>query len=303
MSNPIFRFARRHLFVNAPDALFDLVMLNYRRLKIGLPPRLPDRRNPRRLSDRILHVKRNHRIADAARFCDKLAARDTARERVPEIGLVPLLAVADDPDGIDLAGLPQRFVIKPNHASGLILFCDKSDLDWPSASSRMRQWLALDYARTGHEYQYAGFPRRLMVEADLRDLARGPILDYRFFCTDGVVRFIQTDVETSSGARRDFFDLDWNRLPVAMTVPMSETPPGRPDNLADMLAMAAALSSGLRLARIDLYCIDGVVHFGEFTLHPGGGFAPAEPDAWDERLGSLLSGPASGLQTPSAHLR
>ena len=62
---------------------------------------------------------------------DKYLVRDYIANKLGEEYLIPLLGVWDDPDEIDFDSLPDRFVLKCNHNSGLgMCICkDKSALN------------------------------------------------------------------------------------------------------------------------------------------------------------------------------
>ena len=53
-------------------------------------------------------------------FADKVAVRDYVTSSVGSEVLSQLYRVVDDPAKLDPADLPDQFVVKPNHASGMI---------------------------------------------------------------------------------------------------------------------------------------------------------------------------------------
>ena len=56
-----------------------------------------------------------------------------------------------------------------------------------------------------------------------------------------------------------------------------------------MLAAAEAVAKAEDFLRVDFYCEDGVLKFGECCLYPGSGLDPFSPDALDVTLGDLWS--------------
>lgn len=109
--------------------------------------------------------------------------------------------------------------------------------------------------------------------------------DYKFFCYDGKVHFIQVDGSRFSRHVRDYFDRSWEHLDVRVGYPGADTPPARPGNLDRMIEVAEALSAGVDFVRVDLYDIDGEVKFGELTCYPDGGLARFSSPAWNLRFG------------------
>src|SRR5690606_9908142 len=110
---------------------------------------------------------------------------------------------------------PQRFVLKPNHASGLILFCDKAQAGFDEAKIRqtLSRWMALDYGRQGREYQYSRIPRKILAEQLVTPDDGTELSDYKFFCFNGSPKFVQLDFDRFTNHTRNFYDLSWNRLP------------------------------------------------------------------------------------------
>ncbi len=98
----------------------------------------------------------------------------------------------------------------------------------------------------------------------------------------------------------DFFDRDFNHLPLFNEHPHSETRPAKPDNYAQMLEIAETLSAGFPHVRIDLYSLsDGRILFGEYTFYPSGGMNQFEPRAWDYTIGSWFTLPEPYAESSS----
>lgn len=274
----------------ATDSQFTQINYNYLRLKFGKGPRLLNLSNPKRFSEKIAWLKLFYRHPDAHILADKYAVRDYVQRRVGAGFLIPLFGVYESPSLIDPSELPNRFVVKPNHASGEVLFCDKKSLDLAHLRSKATEWLALDYGKLGREYQYSLIPRRIVIEQDLSELAgTSDIVDYKFFCFNGAPLFVQVDLDRFTNHTRNFYDLSWGRQPFRILHQSREAEAIPPKNLNLMAEVAKELSVGLAFARVDLYEIQGKVYFGEITLHPGGGIEPIWPEAYDLQLGQLLN--------------
>ena len=99
--------------------------------------------------------------------------------------------------------------------------------------------------------------------------------------------FIATD--RSTDCRFDFFDMDFKHLDIENLHPHADKPISKPELFEEMKAIAAKLSQGMKFVRIDLYQINGVIYFGEYTFYHGGAFAPFKPDEWERRLGDWIT--------------
>lgn len=101
------------------------------------------------------------------------------------------------------------------------------------------------------------------------------LVDYKFFCFDGVAESVMVCTERETGHPKFyFFDKEWNLK--KYNIRGKEAPKGftlpKPDCIDEMFAIAEKLSRGIPYVRVDLYCIDGLVYFGEMTFYPDSGF-------------------------------
>ena len=100
-------------------------------------------------------------------------------------------------------------------------------------------------------------------------------MDYKFFCFDGVAESVMVCTERETGHPKCyFFDKEWNLK--KYNIRGKEAPAGftlsKPDCIDEMFSIAEKLSKGIPYVRVDLYCIDGLVYFGEMTFYPDSGF-------------------------------
>lgn len=202
----------------------------------------------------------------------------------------------DSPDQIDFSILPNQFVFKCNHNSGIgMVICkDKDSLDIDCVKSELQRGLDDNYYLNNREWPYKNVPRKIIAEAYMEDDEVHYLRDYKFFCFDGEVKalFIATDRHKGEHAVKfDFFDAEFNHLPFVNGHPNSETVLERPACFEEMKSIASQLSKGIPSCRIDLYLINGKVYFGEITLTHWGGFKPFEPKEWDYIFGEWIKLP------------
>jgi len=259
--------------------------------------REPDLDDPRTFNEKILWLNLRWRDPRIIPLSDKVAVRTFVRDVVGEEHLVPLIGVYDDPDEMDLEAFPDSFIVKAAHACGWNLVVrDRARLDWPAARRELRRWVTRSWYPLYREWQYRDIPHRLLVERLLLDRHGRVPADYKFFCfrgAEGLRTIIQVDEDRFGDLRRTYFDEDWNRLPVTIFVPAAEGPVPPPERLDEMLGMAARLSEGFCFARVDLYCLQEAVYFGELTFTPTAGMGPYEPPEWDRKMGDLFDLPSS----------
>ncbi|MBC7603699.1 MAG: hypothetical protein H7255_13700 [Ramlibacter sp.] len=247
------------------------------------------RHNPQTLTDKIycrmLDVHERG-CATFSRLSDKLAVRDYVAQRIDEKFLTPVLWSGDDAREIPWARLPDEFVLKCNEGSGKgLLMLAPHDRD--AAQTLASEWLAESFYWRKREFHYWNVPRRLLVEPRLDDGHPDGPIDYNFFCFDGVPRLLQ--VGSRSHTIHRFFTPDWE--PIALTYRKDYLAPAmpRPAPLAQMLDIAAKLSTGFDFVRVDLFCCKqgrrDEIRFGELTFTPCAGRVMFEPREWDARVG------------------
>ena len=101
---------------------------------------------PKTFNEKLQWLKLFNRMPEYTVMADKYLVRGYIEEKLGKEFLIPLLGVWDDPDQIDFAALPDRFVLKCNHNSGLGMFIckDRDKIDENGVRKRLRKGLAQD---------------------------------------------------------------------------------------------------------------------------------------------------------------
>lgn len=253
-----------------------------------------DLQTPKTFNAKLQWLKLYDRRPEYTMMVDKYRVRDYIAKKIGREYLIPLLGVWDDPDEIDFDSLPQQFVLKCNHNSGLgMCICrDKSKLDVKKVKADLRKGLQQDYYITFREWPYRDVPRKIICEKYMEDNSTAELVDYKFFCFDGRVDCVMVCLDRSSGNTKFyFFDRAWNLLrynirgkeaPENFTIP-------KPSNMEEMFEIAEKLSKGLPFARIDLYSVSGRTYFGEITFFPDSGFDVNLLLETDRHWGEMIS--------------
>lgn len=208
--------------------------------------------------------------------------RDYVASKIGERYLTAIYWHGTDPALIPFDGLPERYVLKTNHASGQIIVVNGAP-DRKAVVDRLRTWLQSNYYWTAREYQYFDIRPRVIAEEFLDDGQDGGPLDYRFWCFNGTPEVVQVD-----NHRHDinpFFDLEWRLLDLFYRPAAQRVSIDKPTNLDEMRGVACALSADFDFVRVDLYSIGDRVCFGELTFMPVAGQLKLQPERWDRLLG------------------
>lgn len=254
-----------------------------------------DWENPKTFNEKLQWLKLYDRRPLYTTLVDKYRVKQWVSEKVGEDILVRTLSVFNSPDEIDLASLPDKFVLKCNHDSRSILICkDKSKFDIVSARKKLKENLKHNFYLDAREWPYKKVKRCILAEEYLEDSLTHELPDYKFFCFNGKVKalFIATgrnrkDIETCF----DFFDLSFNHINVTNGHPNASCTPNKPKNFEEMIRLAEILSEGIPQVRCDFYEVDGKIYFGEMTMFHWSGLTRFEPYSFDEMMGSWITLP------------
>ena len=280
---------RRHLLDWLPDRVY--LQLAFRAF-LGKPLRL---KHPQTLNEKLQWLKLYDRKPEYTMMVDKYRVRDYIKAQLGEEYLIPLLGVWDDPDDIDFDALPNQFVLKCNHNSGLgMCICkDKSQLDIPAVKAELRKGLAQNYYLTGREWPYKDVPRKIICEKYMVDESGTELKDYKIDCFNGQAKIMLRVQGRFSGSAvlANYYTRDRQELLFRWGFARNEHP--QPWNPAydEMFALADRLSRNIPHLRVDFYLVNGRIYFGELTFFDGSGFDKIEPETWDYTLGSYLQLP------------
>ena len=115
------------------------------------------------------------------------------------------------------------------------------------------------------------------------------LIDYKFWCFNGYVKFIQIILDRSSKRKDVFYDVNWTKQSFGLSDDLLYRDIEKPDNIDSMINIAQTLAEGFKFVRVDLYHInDGSIYFGEMTFTPNAGLLKWKDDKTDMRLGDLL---------------
>ena len=254
-------------------------------------------KNPQTFNEKIQWLKLYDNQPVKSKLADKYGVREWVKSEIGEEYLIPLLGVWDSPEQVDFGALPDRFALKSNHGSDMILVVkDKSALDIKKTRKLMAQWLKIPFGLLNAEQHYHVIPRKIIAEQYIEQ-DDGNLYDYKIHCFNGKPEFIQVvgdrDWNTHS-AKTTFYDTDWKMTPYAYGRPRYENKKPRPAQLDKLLAIATRLCRDFAYVRVDLYLLDnGDIKFGEMTFHPLSGFGKWQPAEANLLMGQKIHLPGS----------
>ena len=253
---------------------------------------------PETFNEKLQWLKLYDRNPEYTVMVDKYLVRQYIADKIGEEYLIPLIGAWDDPDEIDFDKLPDRFVLKCNHNSGLGMYIckDKSLIDVSEIKKELKRGLRQNYYLNGREWPYKNVPRKIIAEQYMEDEKTQELRDYKFFAFNGEVKalFIATDRQKNGEETKfDFFDAEFNHLDFINGHPNAEVYPDKPVMFEEMKALAKKLSEGIPQVRVDFYEVNGKIYFGELTFSHWSGMVPFEPQEWDEKFGDWIELPTA----------
>lgn len=251
--------------------------------------------NPVTYNEKLQWLKLYDRKPIYTKMVDKFEAKSYVSSIIGEEHIIPTYGVWDKFEDIDFDKLPNKFVLKCTHDCGGIIICkDKSKLDIKKAKKKINKCLKKNYYVKYREWPYKDVKPRIIAEKYMVDESGYELKDYKFFCFDGEVKylFIAKDrANPNEETKFDFFDENFNHLPITNGHPNSKPPYFKPDGFEKMRELASKLSKDIPHLRVDFYNINGQIYFGELTFFHWSGFVPFNPPEWDKEFGSLIKLP------------
>jgi len=248
--------------------------------------------NLRTYNEKIQLLKLHDRREIYKKYVDKYEVYDFVREKLGDEYLIPLITVHNKVAEIDWAVLPDQFVIQTTHGSGGTIVCkDKSTFNIKAAKKRIRKHLRKKYHGKHREMQYKGIKPRIIIKRYVENKDGSPIKDYKFMCFHGVPHCIEVHSSYLKDNTSTFYNTKWENLNVSVNYPLATSEFEKPANFEKMMEIATQLSTNMDMpfVRIDLYNVDGLIYFGEITLHHWAGLGKWKPETYNKELGDLIN--------------
>ena len=256
--------------------------------------------HPEDLNQWINWLAFNTDTTEWSRLADKYAVRAYIAEQGYEDILVPLLAVWDAPEKIDLSGLPMQFVLKMNNGCGdVIIVKDKSTASLTEIRKHFAKLFAHPFGRNSAEPHYMRIKPLIIAEA-LLDISKQAVkatslVDYKLYIINGIPRYCYA---AKNRYRLEHAEIDLYRLPNWEHCPhllcynnhycKSDGVIMRPKTLDKMMEIASKLAGNHPIVRIDFYEVDDLVYFGELTFTSFAGRCSIFSDELQKELGGMV---------------
>ena len=248
--------------------------------------------SPQTFNEKLQWLKCYYRDPLMARCADKVTARTFVKERIGGEHLIPIYGIYNKVEEIDLEELPDRFVLKTNHASGQVIICkDKHRMDWKNEFKKLKGWLESNYYYESGEWIYKDIQPKIICERLLDE----NISDYKFYCFSGKPEILLICFDRPYNLTMNYYDMNFNFLKVKQSSDNNSKQVNMPKKFELMKSLAAELSAPFPHVRVDFFAIDDQVYFSELTFFDSNGMEAFEPVEWDYRLGSMIELPKQNV--------
>lgn len=250
--------------------------------------------HPKTFNEKLQWLKLNDRKPEYTEMVDKYLAKKYVEKRIGEKYIIPTLGVWDEFDQIEFEKLPDQFVLKTTHDSGGVVICkDKANFDKAAAKRKLEKSLKRNYYWAEREWPYKNVKPRIIAENYLSFLNGSDLVEYKVFCFNGKpALFLICKGEGHTDERtNDFYDLEFNHIPVTVTCPNAKEKCQKPDEYEELLELSRKLAKNTYQLRVDLYVINHKIYFGELTFFHDSGCCKFNPPEWDKRFGDMLKLP------------
>lgn len=246
--------------------------------------------DPKRFTEKLQLYKLEKNFPLMPVCHDKYTVHEYVKQKGYADILVPLYQVVEKSADLDYESLPDKFVMKTTNWGGTNIFCfDKATFDWDAACKQLDEWVTTDVTAMTQEKSLS-CKGHIIVEQMLDRDENNDLIDYRMFCFNGKLFCLQMTaeyVDDHEGGKKGWLDKDFVLMPYKNADYRSiDEQPEKPKNWEKMVQIAETLAEGFPHVRVDLYNVDGNIHFAEMTFISGGGYSKWEPDSFDFLLGA-----------------
>ena len=232
--------------------------------------------DPKTFNEKLQWLKLYDRNPEYTQMVDKFEAKKYVANIIGKKYIIPTLGLWDKFEDIDFTKLPNKFVLKPTHASGNIFICkNKDEIDYKKLKKTVQKWLKRNYYLVHREWPYKNVKPRIIAEEYMEDQI-GELIDYKVYAFNGQCDYVMVCFDRIKGETKFiYYDRNWNikkefskdGIKYGDTIKIE-----KPKNLGKMFEFAEILSKNIPFVRVDFYESNGNLYLGELTFYPSAGF-------------------------------
>jgi len=269
----------------------------------SLSGRWPNLAFPRTANDKFFWRKVFDRDPRLTTMCDKIAAKDWVRARVPDLDIPEVLWAGTDPAALPPDVLTGNVVVKVNHGWNTNYFIHDGQHDREALEQSARAWLRRRHGRERFEHAYFDVPPRLFVEEMVRPADGEKLQELKVYTFGARVERVFHGLDRQGDHLANVWEVAADgTLPSAprpSSLGIEGTHLPLPACTARAMAIARRLGSEFDHIRVDFMTTGERLWLGEMTVYnlaghlTHGGTDPDSPGsrAWDLRCSGFLRDP------------
>lgn len=209
------------------------------------------------------------------KWTDKLAVNDELKKLGMTDIIIPNLYSSSDL--LTTATLSKYIannaaIIKCNHCSGWNIIKSNGATITQNMCDKINEWMTLNYAYIcGYEAQYENIEPHYIIQTLLCDKP----IDYSFWCINGEIKYISLTKKLGKNLEEyiAFVDTNCKKLNwhIGLKPEMGDLPNKFAINVNNMKQYVEPIAKLFDFVRVDMYCVNNKIYFGETTFTPCGG--------------------------------
>lgn len=255
---------------------------------MGIPLNLE---NPSTFSKKIQWLKVYDSTFLKTYCADKILVSDYVKQKLGKVITIPILGVYNKFEEIDFSKLPQNYVIKCNHGSGMNIIVKDGKINKQEVKKKLDKWMKTDYLNL-LEFHYKPIQKKIFIEQYMNNEGKTSLTDYKFSCFNGEPKFCQImNDRFTNNLHSNYYDLDFIPMKdvVRLDYPANyDVKDEKPKNWDLMIEYSKKLSEEFKYVRVDFYEINGEIYLGELTFTPNSGYLKFKNRETDEKFGKWL---------------
>ncbi len=256
------------LFAFIPSKLY-LSIKYYRNYK-----NFPNIKSGKTFDEKIIKYILYYRHNDMPIMADKYRVRAYVKSLGYNYILNELYGVYDSFDEINFKTLPNKFVLKTNHASSTnIIVKDKKSININKIKKQLNKWMKMNFYYYAREWVYKGITRKIICEKYLENKKFGELIDYKVACFNGKAKiiFVCSKRNSPTGLKVDTYDSNWKLCNITTRYNTSTKSHEKPKCFNEMIKIAEDISRIVPFMRVDFYVVKAKLILGELSFFPNAG--------------------------------
>ena len=242
-----------------------------------------DLENPKSFNEKIQNLKYYDNIKSKTELADKYLMKKYITKEIGEEYNVKCLGNWKKFEEINFDKLPEQFVLKCNHGSGMNwIVKDKNKINKIELKKKIKKALNTDFSIVnGFELQYHNIDRLIFAEEFIKD----EFADLQVWIANEKILFMCYIKDPHGDNRKKSYDENWNELDFVTSKPKLEDKIKKPKNLDEIKKLSIKLAKGFKFVRVDWYLINNdKIKISELTFTPASGFCEWDPSDADNRF-------------------